>query len=106
MVIFYIITDFNHFEVELIDRFDDQVPPPAISMCSACPQDPPPQSNFRQDFIRFWARGEGKSRKNTKSFMFSMKSSFIMLTQKKLRSQEIQRDVTRPTGLMLTCQTS
>ena len=50
---------FNHFEVELIDSFDESRPPPAIALCTASPYDPAPKTNFRQDFIRFWATGEG-----------------------------------------------
>ena len=51
--------DYNHFEVEFIDAFDDNTPPPAIALCTASPMDPPSPSNFRQDFLRFWATGEG-----------------------------------------------
>jgi hypothetical protein len=52
-------TAYNHFEVELIEDFDDNKLPPAIALCTASPFDPTPKSNFKQDFIRFWATGEG-----------------------------------------------
>ena len=54
-----VFSEYNHFEVELIDEFSENVPPPAIALCTASPFDPAPKSNFKQDFIRFWAMGEG-----------------------------------------------
>ena len=54
-----VLPAYNHFEVELIDDFDDLTPPPAIALCTASPFDPCPKTNFKQDFIRFWATGEG-----------------------------------------------
>ena len=57
--IFPVFTDYNHFEVEFLDEVDETTPPPAIALCTASPMDPPPKSNFKQDFLRFWATGEG-----------------------------------------------
>jgi hypothetical protein len=55
-----LLSAYNHFEVQLIDDFDETTPPPAIALCTASPFDPTPKSNFKQDFIRFWATGEGQ----------------------------------------------
>ncbi|XP_071113924.1 uncharacterized protein [Haliotis cracherodii] len=51
---------YNHFEIKIIDKFDDDSPPPALALSTASPFDPPPQSNFKQDFLRFWATGEAR----------------------------------------------
>ena len=59
------IVAYNHFEVELIDDFCETLPPPAIVLCTASPFDPTPKSNFKQDFIRFWATGEGEKLQRT-----------------------------------------
>jgi hypothetical protein len=45
--------------VEFLDEVDDNLPPPAIALCTASPLDPPPKSNFKQDYLKFWATGEG-----------------------------------------------
>ncbi|XP_013380369.1 uncharacterized protein LOC106151578 [Lingula anatina] len=52
---------YNHFEVQIIEDFSDEVPPPMIALTTASPLLPPPESNFRQDFIRFWATGAASS---------------------------------------------
>ncbi|RMZ94545.1 SPRY domain-containing 3, partial [Brachionus plicatilis] len=49
---------YNHFEIVLSDDFDKNNPPPAIALCTACPFDPPPVSQFKQDYLRFWPTGE------------------------------------------------
>lgn len=46
---------FNHFEVRVIDERDDNHPPPIIGLCTASPYDPPSDSSFKQDVLRFWA---------------------------------------------------
>ncbi|XP_041355029.1 uncharacterized protein LOC121372654 [Gigantopelta aegis] len=51
---------YNHFEIKIIDEFNDSFPPPALALSTASPLDPAPVSNFRQDFLRFWATGEAK----------------------------------------------
>ncbi|KAK3097806.1 hypothetical protein FSP39_013389 [Pinctada imbricata] len=55
---------FDYFEIELVDKFGDEVdlPPPGIALTSACFQSPniTSSSNFRQDFIRFLAIGEAQ----------------------------------------------
>lgn len=58
------ITEFNYFEIQILDKFGSQaegVPPPGIALSSPCFQDigVTMSSNFRQDFIRFLAKGEG-----------------------------------------------
>ena len=42
-----------------MDDFDKDNPPPALALCTACPFDPPPVSQFEQDYLRFWPTGEG-----------------------------------------------
>ena len=32
----------------------------AIALCTASPLDPPPVSQFKQDYLRFWPTGDGK----------------------------------------------
>jgi len=32
----------------------------AIALCTASPLDPPPLSQFKQDYLRFWPTGDGK----------------------------------------------
>jgi len=32
----------------------------AIALCTAAPLDPTPESQFKQDYLRFWPTGEGK----------------------------------------------
>lgn len=72
--------EYNHFEIVLADKFSDSEPPPgknivvillfsnrsdillAIALCTASPLDPPPVSQFKQDYLRFWPTGDGKSR--------------------------------------------
>ncbi|XP_074655144.1 uncharacterized protein LOC141908822 [Tubulanus polymorphus] len=49
---------YNHFEVSIVDDFDAERPPPAIGLCTASPIYKNGQSNFKQDFIRFWAVDE------------------------------------------------
>lgn len=49
---------YNHFEIILIDDFDKNNPPPALALCTASPLDPPPVSQFKQDYLRFWPHGE------------------------------------------------
>jgi len=63
-----------------LDEFSDAEPPPgmfnykiiffllffvaiAIALCTASPLDPPPISQFKQDYLRFWPTGDGKSMK-------------------------------------------
>jgi hypothetical protein len=31
----------------------------AIALCTASPLDPPPISQFKQDYLRFWPTGDG-----------------------------------------------
>lgn len=50
--------EYNHFEIILIDDFDKNSPPPALALCTASPLDPPPVSQFKQDYLRFWPHGE------------------------------------------------
>jgi hypothetical protein len=59
--IIFIIKEYNHFEIVLIDEFDKNNPPPAIALCTACPLDPAPLSQFKQDYLRFWPVGEAMS---------------------------------------------
>ena len=54
-----IFEEYNHFEIILVDDFDKDNPPPALALCTACPFDPPPVSQFKQDYLRFWPTGEG-----------------------------------------------
>lgn len=49
---------YNHFELILSDRFNDSEPPPAIALCTASPLDPTPESQFKQDYLRFWPTGD------------------------------------------------
>ena len=42
-----------------MDDFGDDQPPPAIVLSTATPLDPAPISNFKLDFLRFWAINEG-----------------------------------------------
>ncbi|UJR28669.1 hypothetical protein I4U23_009898 [Adineta vaga] len=49
---------YNHFEIVLADKFSDNEPPPAIALCTASPLDPPPISQFKQDYLRFWPTGD------------------------------------------------
>ena len=74
---FSLRSELNHFEIVLIDKFNEGDPPPgnkkpfriefrrngsffsAISLCTASPMDPPSTSPFRQDFLRFWPTGDG-----------------------------------------------
>ncbi|CAF1377156.1 unnamed protein product, partial [Didymodactylos carnosus] len=49
---------YNHFEIVLIDKFSENNPPPAIALCTASPLDPPPKSQFKQDYLRFWPTGD------------------------------------------------
>ncbi|CAF0900115.1 unnamed protein product [Rotaria sp. Silwood1] len=49
---------YNHFEILLLDKFSDNEPPPAIALCTASPLDPPPISQFKQDYLRFWPTGD------------------------------------------------
>ena len=58
---------YNHFEIKIIDEFNDSFPPPALALSTASPLDPAPVSNFRQDFLRFWATGAGKRNVNNMS---------------------------------------
>ena len=44
-----------------MDDFDKNNPPPAIALCTASPFDPPPVSQFKQDYLRFWPTGEAMS---------------------------------------------
>jgi hypothetical protein len=53
-------TAYNHFEIKIIDDFDEMIPPPAIALGTASPIYKDGMSNFRQDFIRFWAIDDGK----------------------------------------------
>ncbi|XP_071135084.1 uncharacterized protein [Mytilus edulis] len=57
---------FNYFEIQIVDKFGsnaDGIPPPGIALSSPCFQDisVTMSSNFRQDFIRFLAKGEAES---------------------------------------------
>ena len=54
-------TENNHFEIVLADEFDDDTVLPALALCSASPIDPPPTSQFKQDYLRFWPVGKGTS---------------------------------------------
>jgi hypothetical protein len=61
-----LFTEFNYFEIQIIDKFGSQadgVSPPGIALSSPCFQDIgiTMSSNFRQDFIRFLAKGEGNN---------------------------------------------
>ncbi|XP_070191470.1 uncharacterized protein [Littorina saxatilis] len=49
---------YNHFEIRLVDEFCEDQPPPAVVLSTATPLDPPPVSNFKLDFLRFWAVNE------------------------------------------------
>ncbi|CAF3406424.1 unnamed protein product [Rotaria sp. Silwood1] len=49
---------YHHFEIVLLEKFSDNEPPPAIALCTASPLDPPPISQFRQDYLRFWPTGD------------------------------------------------
>ncbi|CAF1350584.1 unnamed protein product, partial [Didymodactylos carnosus] len=49
---------FNHFSIVLTDKFSENNPPPAIALCTASPFDPPPKSQFKQDYLRFWPTGD------------------------------------------------
>jgi hypothetical protein len=42
----------------LVDDFSKDNPPPALALCTACPFDPPPVSQFKQDYLRFWPTGD------------------------------------------------
>lgn len=55
------LIEYNHFEIVLLDDFDKNNPPPALALCTACPFDPPPTSQFKQDYLRFWPTGEAMS---------------------------------------------
>ena len=62
IVIVIFFTDFNHFEIRLIDYFDDnKCPAPVVALTSASLLDKPHQepSNLRADYARFMAKGEG-----------------------------------------------
>ncbi|XP_064628155.1 uncharacterized protein LOC135487894 isoform X2 [Lineus longissimus] len=52
---------YNHFEIRIIDDFDENIPPPAIALGTASPIYKDGMSNFRQDFIRFWAIDDAMS---------------------------------------------
>lgn len=55
---------FNHFELEIMDDFGgNHPPPPVIALTTAAPKENMPSekmSNYRIDFLRFWAVGEGE----------------------------------------------
>jgi hypothetical protein len=55
----FLFQEYNHFEIILIDKFDKNYPPPALALCTASPFDPPPISQFKQDYLRFWPQDEG-----------------------------------------------
>ncbi|CAF3421031.1 unnamed protein product [Rotaria sp. Silwood1] len=54
----FLILEYHHFEIVLLEKFSDSEPPPAIALCTASPLDPPPISQFRQDYLRFWPTGD------------------------------------------------
>ncbi|XP_045196072.2 uncharacterized protein LOC123551303 [Mercenaria mercenaria] len=55
---------FNHFEMEILDEFGgSHPPPPVIALSSAATKDNShleEMSNFRIDYLRFWAVGEAE----------------------------------------------
>lgn len=77
------IADFNHFEIEVIDDFGGtNPPPPVIALTSASPKDNLPtenMSNYKIDYLRFWAVGEGKDVLITHGQSFLYFTEFIIL---------------------------
>lgn len=60
---FILFPVYNHFEIKIIDEFGSgRRPPPMIALTAAQVKDIVDSrrlSNFRLDFLRFWATGEG-----------------------------------------------
>ena len=50
----------NIFDQEISNRFFFLLI--AIAICTASPMDPPPVSQFKQDYLRFWGTGDGKQK--------------------------------------------
>ncbi|CAF1096486.1 unnamed protein product [Adineta steineri] len=48
----------NHFEIILLDKISDDEPLPAIALCTASPMNSSLISEFKQDYLRFWATDE------------------------------------------------
>ena len=54
------LTGMHHFEVRVTsDPLETGVVPPMIALTTASPYDPPRESNFQLDLLRFWPRNEG-----------------------------------------------
>lgn len=56
----YLLPGYNHFEMRLIDNISPDKPPPAIVLSTATPLEPTPMTNFKLDFLRFWAMNDRK----------------------------------------------
>ena len=78
------MTDFCHFEIELIDEFGAKaggIPPPVIALTAACSEENLNEtSNFKLDYLRFWATGEGTNKAKTKSlkYFITLRDSFSL----------------------------
>jgi len=52
----------HHFEVKMSeDPTELGVVPPMIALTTVSPYDPPRESNFHLDLLRFWPRNDGES---------------------------------------------
>lgn len=50
----------HHFDITLLeDPNDSDVVAPMIALSTASPYDPPNESNFKLDLLRFWPKDEG-----------------------------------------------
>ncbi len=68
----------NHHQVDFKNRIFEIIIVSiliAIALCTASPLDPPPISQFKQDYLRFWPTGDGK--KILFNSFFQMESSIL-----------------------------